>query len=245
VLLEKAILKRKRKTMNISRKILIPVFVLVLVVPQVVSVVWWNPLSWFEPKSEEAEIIKSDQMSEDKSLVDDSPEPSIQDDVIEKVVEKVITVDNPELQKQVNALIAENASLKRQIVSLTEQIKTLSNQQQKEPEKETPKTYQSEVKPLVDRLEANKKMIEDLEQLKLDYCYKKTSSTSNTTAFSSSTAISNNTTNFPDGFPLPASYGDVKWISCGDINGEIIPSLNTEQKEINENIDLLKLRYGI
>jgi hypothetical protein len=142
-------------------------------------------------------------------------------------------------------LIAENTSLKRQVASLTEQIKTLTSQQQKEPEKETPKTYQSEVKPLVDRLEANKKMIEDLEQLKLDYCYKKTSSTSNTTAFSSSTAISNNTTNFPDGFPLPASYGDVKWISCGDINGEIIPSLNTEQKEINENIDLLRLRYGI
>ena len=229
---------------NLFRKTFTLLFILVLAVPQVTSAAWWNPLSWFAPKSEEVETIETEQ-AKDESLVNDLSEPVIQNDVVEKVVEKVITVDNPELQKQINALIAENASLKRQIVSLTEQVRILSGQQQKEPEKETTQTYQYEVKPLVDRLEANKKMIEDLKKVILAYCYKKTSLTSNTTTFSSSTAISNNTTNFPDGFPLPASYGDIKWVSCGDINGEIIPSLEAEQKEINEDIDLLKLRYGI
>jgi len=231
---------------NLTRKIFIPIFIFSLMVPQIASAVWWNPFSWFEPKSEEVKVVEIDQL-ENESLADDNifPEPVTSDEVVEKAIERVVTIDNPELKAQVNELIAENASLKKQVATLTEQIIILSRQQQKELEKEPVKTYTSEVNPLVDRLEAIKKIVEDLEEFKLSHCYRKTSPTSDTTAFSSSTAIYNNPSNFPDGSPLPSLYGDVKWFSCGEINSEMIPSLEVEQEEINDDIDLLKLRYGV
>jgi hypothetical protein len=217
-------------------KRLLPVILLAIFIPQVVLAAWWNPISWFVPKSEEGEIIQTDQV-EDKSS-DNSPEPSIQNDVAEKVVEKVITIDNPELQKQINALIAENTSLKRQTASLAEQVRMLSGQQQKEPEKEPTKTYQSEVKPLVDKLEDIQKDIVALKILIAERCYIKTSPTSSTTVFSNSTSL-----NFSEG--LFWSGESRAWIGCGEIKDQILPSLEAKEEKILKDVDLLKLRYGV
>lgn len=92
-------------------------------IPSVAMASWWNPLSWFESKTE----IKIEQ-----EITEPKVEPSVSAETEEKnqtepiikerVVEKTITVDNPETQKRINALLQENANLKSKVDSLTSSL---------------------------------------------------------------------------------------------------------------------------
>lgn len=88
-----------------------------LIVPSIASAAWWNPLSWFERESVQTEQIQIN-TQEQQSTTTTKQTPIIQ----EKIVEKTITVDNLELQKQINSLLQENADLRVKVSSLTSSL---------------------------------------------------------------------------------------------------------------------------
>lgn len=107
-----------------KNKIPIIILAIAIVIPQVASAVWWNPFSWFESEETFINKVKYQATTTEEKIesqtepiieTKDEPKPVIQ----EKIIEKTITVDNPELQKKINALLQENIDLKSRIVSLT------------------------------------------------------------------------------------------------------------------------------
>lgn len=92
-----------------------------VVMPQIVSAAWWNPLSWFEKQNistDQVQINAQDQQSTTTERQTTEQTPVIK----EKIIEKTITVDNPELQKKINSLLQENADLRAKVISLTSSL---------------------------------------------------------------------------------------------------------------------------
>ncbi len=103
------------------KKFLLSLSVVAFAVPNIVSAVWWNPASWFENKTvpiTEEQKVNTDIQSEVSVKEDLKIEPVIK----EKIIEKTITVDNPELQKQINSLLQENADLRVKVSSLASSL---------------------------------------------------------------------------------------------------------------------------
>jgi hypothetical protein len=218
------------------------VFLLVFIwsIPQVIFAVWWNPISWFRG-DEEIEIIKEFSKEEiianspdmvEKNPVNPKGEITRDPVVIERVVEKVITVNDPALQNQINALILENSSLRQQVKELSDQIKTLSSKSGiNTDESSSVKTYQSEVGPLVDELEKIKEYIEYFES-KMILCRQRSS-------------VSVNLSDFPGDEDQRRILFDSKtWITC-DSCSQYLETLKDKELRINKDIDMLKIRYGI
>lgn len=118
-------------------KISIIILLLAIIVPETVSAVWWNPLSWVNKKSSpETEICINDSStgsnskckSETSKKTPDSLENTdikdteVTPKISEKIIERTITVDNPELQKKINSLLQENVALQSRISSLTSSL---------------------------------------------------------------------------------------------------------------------------
>ncbi len=105
-------------------KLYIVVFLLMFIVPHIVLASWWNPFSWFERNS--ANFIQETNNNIDNvddNNFDNSGKLLETEEVIkEKIIEKTIVVDNPELQKQINTLFQENASLKEKVNSLSSSL---------------------------------------------------------------------------------------------------------------------------
>lgn len=102
-------------------KILITSIGAILLFPQVSSAAWWNPFSWFESDTL-IQVEQQKDISTDTEIPTNSDVSNTEPTVQEKVIERTITVDNPELQKQINSLLQENATLKAQVSSLTSSL---------------------------------------------------------------------------------------------------------------------------
>ena len=104
-------------------KRLIPLFLVVFLIPQVALAAWWNPISWFEEKPAKVEN-KAEAEIDSENKVESTKETEIKQKPIiqEKIIEKTIQVDNPELQKKINSLLQENTNLQLRINSLTSEL---------------------------------------------------------------------------------------------------------------------------
>lgn len=108
------------------KKILFISLFVALVVPNFVFAVWWNPLTWFDKKSIESEVVapvipaSTPQVSE--LVVPPIPETVVVEKTVEVPVEKVvtqtITVQDPLLQAQIDSLVAEKTSLQAEVAKL-------------------------------------------------------------------------------------------------------------------------------
>lgn len=80
--------------------------------PVVASAAWWNPLTWGSTGYQVAENVV---------VATSTTEERIVQVPVDRVITKTITIDNPALQAQINALLQENATLKTTIATLTQQ----------------------------------------------------------------------------------------------------------------------------
>ncbi len=107
------------------KKYLACLILVVLTSPLIADASWWNPFSWKEevvPSTVQIIPENSDNYKVDsKSIKEEESKPEVS-----KIIEKVITVDNPVLQKQINDLIAENVTLKQEIQVLNTKINEIS-----------------------------------------------------------------------------------------------------------------------
>lgn len=113
------------------KKYLLSLVVIISIVPQVTFAVWWNPASWFEKPTIEEKIIEQE-TTEVTGVSSEQTSPTTAQQVTERVIERIvekpviqekvvtktITVDNPELQKRIDELVAENSSLKTRVNTL-------------------------------------------------------------------------------------------------------------------------------
>ena len=113
------------------KKYLLSLVIIVAIVPQVTFAVWWNPASWFE-KSVAEEKTTGQETAPAPSVSSEQTSPTVTQQVTERVIERIIekpvvqekvvtktiTVDNPELQKRIDELVAENTSLKTRVNTL-------------------------------------------------------------------------------------------------------------------------------
>ncbi|MCI0618460.1 hypothetical protein L0244_36240, partial [bacterium] len=104
---------------------------------------WWNPLTWFkkEPSAEvssetsineeSAELRERINLLEQKLYDPETQEAAIDETletiVQEKIVTQTIRVDDPELQKKIDALLAENQSLKLQVTNSQKKLSEIQS----------------------------------------------------------------------------------------------------------------------
>lgn len=106
-----------------------PIFLAVLalgLVPHLVSAAWWNPLDWFkktQPATVVQPLIEDSEPTITEPVLNEADAPQIVEKIVEKPVTKTVTqtvtVDNPELQTKIDALLAQNKALNEKIISLT------------------------------------------------------------------------------------------------------------------------------
>ncbi len=106
-----------------KNKILILILIVTIVTPQVASAAWWNPFSWLGSRENfskiEPQTTTTEEGTKNSPKIDEFI--NIQEEknkIQEKIIEKIITVDNPELQKKINTLIQENTTLQSKVASL-------------------------------------------------------------------------------------------------------------------------------
>lgn len=111
-----------RHMMKTANK-LIPILIIVLLLPQIAFAAWWNPFSWFTRGNTPA-VIEEKLDKKEGTDIQSNKEAQVKQgpDVRERIVEKTIIVDNPELQKKINELFQENLSLKTKIASLISEL---------------------------------------------------------------------------------------------------------------------------
>ncbi len=107
------------------KKYLKGLFLVLLIIPSIATASWWNPFSWKE-KAELSTIQILPENSDNSKVLLESTEQEESKPQVSKIVEKVITVDNPVLQKQINDLVAENVALKQEIQALNVKINELN-----------------------------------------------------------------------------------------------------------------------
>lgn len=95
-----------------------------IIYPQVTLAAWWNPLSWFQSNTtEKIEIIEDFSDLENLDNVESkSLNSNAQNISSGRIVERIITVKDPELQKQINNLLQENLDLQKRILALTSEL---------------------------------------------------------------------------------------------------------------------------
>ncbi|MDO8729103.1 MAG: hypothetical protein Q7K26_04425 [bacterium] len=132
-------------------KRLMPLLLIVILLPQVAFAAWWNPFSWFRAEEGQNDVQETKDDSKQPCSADDpiglftdceaettddpnDPLGILNDDsqnkeekVVEKIVTKTITVDNPELQKKINSLITENITLQTKINSQSSLVQQLNS----------------------------------------------------------------------------------------------------------------------
>lgn len=99
------------------KKYFIIFFITILIIPFIALASWWNPFSWFN-NDEDLNLVNS-QPTTTKEETDTSVKSQTEQIIQEKIIEKTITVDNPELQKQIDALLQENIALQSKVTYLT------------------------------------------------------------------------------------------------------------------------------
>lgn len=116
-------------------KRLMPLFLVALLVPQIAMAAWWNPVSWFKKQSidqEKTELLERLVELEEKAdsqevATSTASEESVKSEIREKIITQTITVDNPDLQKRINALIEENISLQAKVMSQSSLVGQLNS----------------------------------------------------------------------------------------------------------------------
>lgn len=106
-----------------KNKIIILILLVAITIPQVVSAAWWNPFTWRKAEiiQQTPDILQTNEAKEQEIILTNPSYQVIEkivDKPIKKYIEKKILADNPELQKQINALLQENTDLKLKIASL-------------------------------------------------------------------------------------------------------------------------------
>lgn len=98
-------------------RIFISFLIIAFAIPQVIYAVWWNPFTWFKPEAEEQSTIdlevkakeSEEKLNIESTVVNTENEMKKTPEV--EVITQTTKVDNPELQKKINALINENKLL--------------------------------------------------------------------------------------------------------------------------------------
>ena len=111
----------KKEGQWIMKRLLISSMFLAIIIPSITSAAWWNPFSWevfgsnqsFAPQENNL-LLNTPEKSENVKELQNISNPVIQ--------EKIVTVDNPELQKKINILVAENNDLKSQLLKSNQTI---------------------------------------------------------------------------------------------------------------------------
>jgi septal ring factor EnvC (AmiA/AmiB activator) len=100
--------------------------VMLISIPSITLAAWWNPLTWFNKTPEP--VVTQTILPEPNY---ETPEPTIETDpavVAPQVVTKTITVQDPKLQQQIDALLQENSQLQIQVANLKKANTTLSGE---------------------------------------------------------------------------------------------------------------------
>jgi|SRR3989344_2488878 len=115
-------------------KTLVSVFLVAILIPQVALAAWWNPFSWFSKLNVEQEkpellqrLVELEKQVNSQDVASSTIQESPKLEVKEKIITQTITVDNPELQKKINALITENITLQAKINSQSSLVEQLNS----------------------------------------------------------------------------------------------------------------------
>ena len=106
------------------------ILVLFFLIPSVALASWWNPFSWFQrmPQTEQEGNPQINEPPNTNNQTDTTDNNTAEENNQPAVQEKIITVDNPELQKRINELESENSELRQQVNSESKQLSEMSVQ---------------------------------------------------------------------------------------------------------------------
>lgn len=231
-----------------TKVIAITLVVVMIVFPFTTLAAWWNPFSWFQIQN----IAQQSGSTELNSTLE-TPESGMANDSVASTTE--IAVADPVVQARIDALIAENASLRQQIRSLQTQL----NIEVEPPEisKEvTTGTYQMDVRPLIERLEMKERerekvevaLDEKLEEFRNELEQLTKDDEEGQCSARGRVAKADGTVLLPCS-ELPGKISDLNKeilkLETESDEAKLIADLKEEEAEIMQDIERLKLRYGI
>lgn len=101
---------------------------MIIFIPQVAFGAWWKPSDWIKRRDVEQE--KADLLERlvelEAKVNKDASKSDVSNSDKEKIIKQTIVVDNPELQKKIDALLQENVFLKNKIESQSSLVQQLN-----------------------------------------------------------------------------------------------------------------------